>query len=318
MSNGLIIAAEIGGTKLQAALGRYDGTILARRRGSVPKGTDAEGILSWFPGAIDELRHESSQFGGIIEQVGVGFGGPIDTPSGRVLKSHQVGGWDDFPLRVWFERKTGLRTTIANDSNAAGWGEYKRGAGRGTKTFCYMNVGSGIGGALIVDGKLHDGQGIGAFEMGHTRIPDLGDEHHPGTPKLEDRCSGWALEHQFHVRPLKLGTPLLDLAGGRPEHVTGAMIGEAATRGDDLAIAAIDVLARRLGFAMANAITLIHPERFAVGGGVGLLGEVLLRPVRQYVNEFVFEPYRDRYEIVSAELNEDVVLVGALLLASGG
>jgi glucokinase len=318
MSSGLILAAEIGGTKLQAALGRADGTILARRRGSVAKGTDAEGILAWFPGAIDELRHESAQHGGIIEQIGVGFGGPIDTPSGRVLKSHQVGGWDDFPLRTWFERKTGLRTTIANDSNAAGWAEYRCGSGKGTRTFCYMNVGSGIGGALVVDGKLHDGQGIGAFEMGHTRIGELDEGHQLHIVKLEDRCSGWALEHQFRVRPLKLGTPLLDLAGGRPDHVTCAMIGEAATKGDELAIAAIDNLARKLGWAMANAITLVHPERFAVGGGVGLLGEVLLKPVRHHVNEYVFEPYRGRYEIVSAELGEDVVLVGALLLAGGG
>lgn len=318
MSNGLILAAEIGGTKLQAALGRADGTILARRRTTVAKGTDAEGILAWFPGAIGELRQESSKHGGIIEQIGVGFGGPIDTPSGRVLKSHQVGGWDDFPLRVWFERKVGLRTTVANDSNAAGWGEYKRGAGKGTQTFCYMNVGSGIGGALVVNGKLHDGQGIGAFEMGHTRIPELDEGHHLHSVKLEDRCSGWAVERQFHGRPLKLGSPLLDLAGGRPEHVTCAMIGEAAMRGDEQAIKAIDDLARNLAWAMANAITLIHPERFAVGGGVGLLGEVLLRPVRKYVNDYVFEPYRGRYEIVSAVLGEDVVLCGALLLAGGG
>jgi len=317
MSGGLILAAEIGGTKLQAVLGRADGSILARRRGSVAKGTDAEGILAWFPGAIDELRRESAAFGGPIERIGVGFGGPIDTPSGRVLKSHQVGGWDDFPLRAWFERQTGLRTIVANDSNAAGWGEYRCGSGKGTRTFCYMNVGSGIGGALVIDGKLHDGQGIGAFEMGHTRIGELVDGQIQ-LVKLEDRCSGWSVESVLRASPPVPGTPLHELSGGRADAITCALAGQAAARGDSRAIAAIDALADRLAWAVSNAITLIHPERFAIGGGVGLLGEVLLKPLRQHVAAYVFEPYRDRYEIVSAELGEDVVLAGALLLAGGG
>ncbi len=315
--SGLILAAEIGGTKLQAALGRAEGTILARRRGSVAKGTSAEGILAWFPDAINELRAEAKALNESAERIGVGFGGPIDTPAGRVLKSHQVGGWDDFPLRAWFEEQTGLRTTIANDSNAAGWGEYRRGSGVGTRTFCYMNVGSGIGGALILDGKLHDGQGIGAWEMGHTRIGEIVDGALKLT-KLEDLCSGWSVERQLQASPLKLGTPLHELVGGRSENITCALAGQAAARGDAASIAAIDGLADRLAWAVSNAITLVHPERFAIGGGVGLLGEVLLAPLRRHVERYVFEPYRGRYQIVPAKLGEDVVLVGALLLAGGG
>jgi glucokinase len=316
--SGLVLAAEIGGTKLQAALGRADGTVLARRRGSVPKGIDAARILSWFPGAVAELRAESAKHGGDAECIGVGFGGPIDTPAGRVLKSHQVGGWDGFPLREWFADNTGLRTVIANDSNAAGWAEYRRGSGVGTRTFCYMNVGSGIGGALILDGKLHDGQGIGAFEMGHTRIGEIGEDGALHLVKLEDRCSGWSVERQLRSAPLIAGTPLHELTGGKSENITCAVAGQAAARGDAAAGAAMDGLADRLAWAVSNAITLVHPERFAIGGGVGLLGEVLLAPLRRQVERYVFEPYRGRYEIVPALLGEDVVLVGALLLAGAG
>ncbi len=313
--SGLILAAEIGGTKLQAALGCADGTILARRRASVPKGADAAQILSWFPGAMAELREESKKFGGGVDCIGVGFGGPIDTPQGRVLKSHQVGGWDDFPLRDWFAEKVGLPTTIANDSNAAGWAEYRRGSGAGTRTFCYMNVGSGIGGALILDGKLHDGQGIGAFEMGHTRIGEIGEDGALHLVKLEDRCSGWSVERQLQAIPLRAGTPLHELCGGKSGNITCALAGQAAARGDAASVEVIDGLADRLAWAVSNAITLVHPERFAIGGGVGLLGEVLLAPLRRQVERYVFEPYRGRYQIVPAQLGEDVVLAGALLLA---
>lgn len=312
-----VLAAEIGGTKLQAALGRADGTIVARRRGSVAKGADPERILGWFPAAIDELRVEAARNGAQADRIGVGFGGPIDTPVGRVLKSHQVGGWDDFPLREWFQQQTGLRTIVVNDSNAAGWAEYRCGSGQGTRTFCYMNVGSGIGGALVIDGKLHDGQGIGAFEMGHTRIGEIAEDGALRLVKLEDRCSGWSVERQLQTSPLTAGTPLYELAGGKSENVTCAMAGVAASRGDAASVAAFDGLADRLAWAVSNAITLVHPERFAIGGGVGLLGEVLLEPLRRYVDRYVFEPYRGRYQIVPAKLGEDVVLVGALLLAEG-
>jgi glucokinase len=96
------------------------------------------------------------------------------------------------------------------------------------------------------------------------------------------------------------------------------MLGDAAARGDAAAIGHVDVVAERLGRAVANAITLVHPEIFALGGGVSLMGDVLFNPLRRYVDAYVFEPYRGRYKIVPAELGEDVVIVGALLLAGGG
>ncbi len=314
--SGLVLGVEIGGTKLQAALGRRDGTILARRRGSAPAGADAKGILAWFPGPMRELIAEAGKHGGRVEGVGVGFGGPIDTPRGTTVKSHQVSGWDDFPLRDWFAGETKLPAAVINDSNAAGWAEYRCGSGRGTRTFCYMNVGSGIGGALVLDGRLHDGQGLGAWEMGHTRISEIAGGALRQT-KLEDLCSGWAIERAIRAQPPKPGTPLYAACGGDASKLTCGMLGDAAQQGDAEAQRLIDIVAERLARAMANAVTLVHPERFALGGGVSLLGEVLLDPLRRYVNDYVFEPYRGWYEIVPAALGEDVVLVGALLLAGG-
>lgn len=311
--NQLLVSAEIGGTKLQAALGTDQGEILAIRRGPAPVHGGATAILEWFARAIPALIAEAPGHGGEATHIGVGFGGPVESAAGKVLTSHQVEGWTGFELKPWFEKTLGLETFVFNDSNAAGWAEYCLGAGRGTRHFMYSNIGSGIGGALVIDGRLHDGQGLGASEVGHTYVPDWEAETPGAARKLELLCSGWSIERRMHARP-----PMAALSEGQAERITCALLGEAAQAGDPVARAEIDRIARSIALALANAVTLLHPERIALGGGVSLMGEVLLDPVRRWANEYVFGPFRDRFAIVPSELGESVVLVGALLLASQG
>ncbi|NIA16120.1 MAG: ROK family protein [Nitrospiraceae bacterium] len=311
--SGLVLAVEIGGTKLQAALGDRDGTLVARRRGRAPAEGGAEAILEWFAQEVPGLIEEA---GRSVSRIGVGFGGPVESATGKVLTSHQVEGWSGFDLKPWFEQRLGLETFVFNDSNAAGWAEYCLGAGQGTRHFMYSNIGSGIGGALVIDGVLQDGQGRGASEVGHTLVPDW----EAGTPgearKLELLCSGWAIERRQRAAGDPLAeTPLAALCGGKAANITCPMLAEAAAQGDARALDEIERVGRIIGLALANAITLFHPERIALGGGVSLMGDVLLTPVRHWANEYVFGPFRDRFEIVPCALGESVVLVGALLLA---
>ncbi len=309
-----VIGIEIGGTKLQAGLGTPSGSIVHLETGTVLPGSDAETILSWFETTLPELLERAD--GVPVRGVGIGFGGPVNTATGTVITSHQVHGWSGFPLAVWFQDRVGLPTRLENDSNAAGWAEYRLGAGRGTQTFCYTNIGSGIGGALVLDGKLHNGQGLGAFEMGHTYVPDVFATE-PGRPvKLEDRFSGWSIENRLRSDSSIPGTSALwDLCAGNQERLDCAMLGEAARGGDVYALQAVETIARYIGIALANAITLLHPEVVALGGGVSLMGEVLLNPLRDYVEDRMFSPYRSTVRITPATLTEDVVVAGALLLA---
>jgi glucokinase len=313
----VILGAEIGGTKLQIALGNEQGGILATRRGAAPAAGGAPAILEWFAGAIPELLNEAPKFGGKPRRIGVGFGGPVETATGRVLTSHQVEGWSGFALKPWFEERFGIETRVFNDSNAAGWAEYCRGAGRGTRHFMYSNIGSGIGGALILNGKLHDGQGFGASEVGHTYVPDWEAKEPGAARKLELLCSGWAIERRMRAGDdPPLDTPLGRLCHGRAAEITCAMIGEAAQSGDARARDEIERVAQTVGLALANAVTLFHPERIAMGGGVSLMGDVLLDPIRRWANFYVFGPFKDRFEIVPCQLGETVVIVGAILLAN--
>ena len=313
-----VLALEIGGTKLQAALGTRDGRIVARERGAARPAEGAGAILAWFDESVPKLLDAAKSRGARVDGIGVGFGGPVETATGKALVSHQVGGWSGYPLKEHFGSRFGLPVFVGNDSSVSCWGEYVCGAGRGTRTFCYMNIGSGIGGGFVINGVLHDGQGFGAAEIGHTYVPDRTGAGPGAFDKLENLCSGWSIEKRLRTScSLDAGSPLHRLCGGDPQHITCALLGEAAHEGDPAAVGAIDDAARGIGLALANVITLIHPERIAVGGGVSLLGDVLIGPVRKHVDALCFGAFRGKYEIVPCALGEDVVLVGSLLLAPG-
>ena len=311
-----VLGLEIGGTKLQATEGLSDGSIVRVLRAGVDRHRGAEGILEWFGEAVPDLLAHARKDGRDPKAIGIGFGGPVEAATGRVLVSHQIKGWEGVELKGWFEHHHGLPTVVENDANAAGWAEYCKGLGRGTKNFFYMNIGSGIGGALVVDGRLYNGQGRGAGEIGHTWVPDWTAERPGASDKLENLCSGWAIERRLRaLKSVDSGTPLHRLCEGDAQRITCAVLAEAARTGDDVALREVKHVAETVALAMANLITLFHPERIALGGGVALMGAVLLRPLHQALDARVFGPYRDMYQLSPCELEEDVVTTGALLLA---
>jgi len=309
-----ILGIEIGGTKLQAALGTRDGAITELRQGRAHPEEGAAGILRWFETAVPALLKDT---GASPAAVGVGFGGPVDSARGTVLTSHQVAGWEGVELKSWFEAIVpGVPVVVANDSNAAGWAEYVLGAGRGTRHFFYMNIGSGIGGALIVDGKLHNGQGRGGGEAGHTYVADWTADVPGAFDKLEHLCSGWCIERRIRQAEVRPGTPLWEACEGNVDGLTCAMLAKAARKSDALALEEIGHVARSVGTALANVVTLFHPERIAMGGGVSLMGDILIDPIRENVRRLAFGPFQESVEVVPCALGEAVVIAGALLLAA--
>jgi len=312
-----VIGVEIGGSKLQAVLGTRQGEIVRLQTEQAHPETGARGIIGQVESLVRSLVEEAGTQHR-PEAIGVGFGGPVDSSPGTVIVSHQVEGWSDFPLRQWFEDRFGLPCVVENDANAAGWAEYCCGAGRGVRNMIYMNIGSGIGGAIIVNGALYNGQGRGAGEIGHTYVPNLWDASKSEGPpdKLEYLCSGWAIERRLRsIEQIPEGSPLAELTGGQTDKINGPVIAEAAARGDQLVHAMLDRAAEMLGIAIANVITLFHPERFILGGGFAQVGAPLFHRVRAAVERYVFPPFRGRYEILPAHFEQNVVLVGALLLA---
>ena len=300
------LAIEIGGTKIQAALGTDTGEIRRQMRRSVPPGASSEDILALVAGMAGELTA-----GERVERVGIGFGGPVDSDSGRIVRSFHVSGWDDFALADWARERIGLDCRIENDTNCGGLAEARVGAGAGADVVVYTNIGTGIGGALVVGGQLYS-RPIGCMEIGHTKLydRDAGDYC-----IVEHLCSGRSIERMARARAARgeLPSPLA-LAGGEVDAITARHVGDAACDGDVAALELVHRMAGDFAIALCNVITLLNPDRVIVGGGVPLMGDVFFAPLRQAVAERIFPPYADRYEILPAALGEEVVLVGALMI----
>ena len=311
------LGIEIGGTKLQLAVGPGDGTITRLVRLAVEPKLGAQGIRTQIASVAPALLVD-------VASVGIGFGGPVDSSRGIVVKSNHIEGWDGFALADWIRSTLGISSVeIQNDADTAALGETRFGAGQGLSPVLYVNSGSGIGGGLIVDGKIYRGSGHGAIEIGHLWMLEYDgyDVKQPRT--LEMVASGWSiarvgefLAQQELEQGLESGGILAE-AGGAPSQVTAATIARAARRQPQGAAARIlEHAAIVMGRALAHAVTLLAPRRVILGGGVSLIDHDLwLDRIRQTLDERVFAPFQGTYDVVTASLGEDVVVHGALALA---
>jgi len=339
----MFLGIEIGGTKLQLGVGLGDGKLVAMERHDVRPSLGAAGILEQIEtsGRTLAARHD-------VTGVGIGFGGPVDSPGGRVIKSHHVEGWNDQPIVEWCQRKLSLPATLENDCDAAGVAEARFGAGQGRQVVLFVTVGTGIGGGLVLGGKIYRGNGHGAAEIGHLR-PGLHADRPDQT--VESLASGWGIAAAAQARlsdtishafvPLTTGlnrntredvrqrlieseetaaeyvSDLWDRCGGKLDQLTAVLVAQAAGEGNEVAREVLSRACQALGWGIAQAITLVSPQVVVVGGGVSLADESLfLLPLRREVERYVFPPLAGTFEIVPAQLGEQVVVHGALAVAA--
>ena len=312
----LYLGVEIGATKQQLALCDALGELLCIVSEKVPLPNGATDVQGWLRKQIPPLIARQTEFGGRVRAVGAGFGGVLESSTGRICISVQVPGWQDFPLQEWLQRSFGLPALVANDTVAGGYAELCRGAGVDARHFFYSNIGSGIGGALFLDREPYDGLGRGAAYLGHTYVPDWTATTPGRENKLENLCSGWSIERRLR-RPgyVPAASTLMEMCGGDVGALSCAMLGEAARRGDAFAAAEIERIALSYAIALSNLITLVSPDMVAVGGGVANLGEVLLEPIRRFTDQRVFISAQGAYRIVACTFMDAAVPIGAALLA---
>ncbi len=313
----MYLAIEIGGTKLQLAVGDAAGSpleVLERR--DVDPAEGAEGIRN----QIAQVGPQLIQNHGVVA-VGIGFGGPVDARQGQIIKSFQIAGWDGFAITGWAEQALQRPAVLGNDSDLAGLGEAHYGAGRGHRVVFYSNVGSGIGGALVIDGQLYTGAIGGAAEIGHLR-PGVHADSDQQT--VESISSGWGMTRVAQAR-LANRLPqdqasiddVLARCDGKAEKLNSKILAAAMIDGNTLATDVFREGIQTYGWALAQAITLLDPNVVVIGGGVPLIGETwYLEPLRKEVARYVFAPRSGNYKITPAILAEEVVLYGALALAS--
>jgi glucokinase len=298
-----LIGIEIGGTKLQIVRADENLQIAEKITLAVRRSQGASGIRLQIEDALASLRRQ-----GQIDAVGIGFGGPVDRRNGKVLNSFQVEGWADFPICEWIAEITEAVSLLENDSNLAALAEGLLGAGRGSNPVFYTNLGTGVGGGLIVDGEIFHGRTTEA-EIGHILVDD-------GGRTVEDVCSGIAIDER--VRLSAAANPEGFLAG-QCRHATGGearFLKNGIERGDPASIAIVDEAAGRLAFALSHASRLFDPELIVLGGGLSLIGETWRGKVEKALKRLHRDMPLNPPGVALSTLGELVVPTGALLLAS--
>lgn len=323
MESPVFLGIEIGGTKLQAGLGRGDGKLLALERRIVAPVRGAQGIREQLVEMAGALVAHSRIARDSVRALGIGFGGPVDSNQGLVTKSHQIEGWDRYPLAAWARETLQVpAVSLHNDADTAALAEARFGAGRGYSPLLYVTVGSGIGGGLVIDGRIYRGAGAGAIEIGHLWVVDRTSSD-LDVLRLEDVASGWAIgrtARQYAERLIAEGRadwPVVVLAGGDPVHINANLVAQAARDGDREAEFILQKAVSAMATALNQAITLIAPHRIILGGGVSLIGEDLwYGPIRSQLETQVFPPFRGTFDVVPPSLGEEVVVHGAIALAA--
>jgi glucokinase len=312
-----VVALDIGGTKILAALVSARYQVLDRELGPTPTSSGPQEINKSLFIAVDRLLHKSRLKASNIAAIGLAAAGIIDAARGLVTTSPNLPGWKDIPLRDLVSERYGVYTALVNDASAAALGEYRLGAGRGLHNMVYLTISTGIGGGLIVNGRLYLGSSGSAGELGHMVIDVNGPKDTCGNfGCLESLASGRAIAREAIERIKKGQTSALSPAvGGKIETITARDVAAAARSGDTLAKEVVHQAAIYLGTGLTNIVNIFNPDTIVIGGGVAKMGELLLDPARQVVAERAFKLPASAVKIVPALLGDDAGVIGAALFA---
>jgi glucokinase len=301
------IGVDLSGATMRAALVSPEGQIIARREAPLER----DGVVQQVAHTVAELRDVSPD----IRSIGVGIPGLVNRQTDRVIVSTDLPSVVRGDIHAELMKATGLRAELENDANAAAYGEFKAGAGLGSRDMFYVTIGAGIGGAIILGGKLWLGASGFAGEFGHITINTDGEECMCGNIGcLETVASAPNIVRRAKERLFRDSTSSLSNLAINKDF-TAADIAREAKNGDDFSLLMIERTGKYIGAAVASVINLLNIERIVLGGGVMEAGDLILNPIIREAGRRAFQPCFEATQIVLASLGTDAVAVGAAMLA---
>ncbi len=313
-----IVGVDLGGTNIVVGAMPEDGSAqLAVREESTHSERGAEAVVDKIVAMIAGVISDVIQSQGAHPQdflgVGVGAPGPLDRENGIVIVAPNLG-WKNFPLRDEIADRIRLPATLDNDANCATVGEWWQGAAKGGRNVVGLTIGTGIGGGIILDGKLYHGSSDVAGEIGHTTIDQAGRYCRCGNYGcLEAYASGPAIAQRAREALERDEiSALRKMVGGDLDTLTAATVYNAAHDGDALALEVVRDTAKFLATGVANLLNLINPDVVVIAGGVTKAGDHLFEPLRAEVKRRAFRPAVAACRIVPGSLPGTAGMVGAV------
>jgi glucokinase len=301
------IAVDIGGTKTKIALvGKEDSRILFKDVLSTGIFKNKNELISYLTKKIDEIIEKMGIRKSDVHGLGIGLPGPVDYSKGLVRYLPNISGWRNVPLGKILLNRTGLPTFIDNDANLAALAEYRLGAGRIAKDLICITLGTGIGGGLILDGRLYRGWQFSAGEIGHLPLNEKGPRCNCGGLACLERYVG----NEAILKEARLKT--------KDRKITLERLSRLARAGDKDAIEVWKKVGSRLGLALAAAANLLNLKLVVIGGGVADAGKVLFDSVRRTIDQRAMNGPAKRIKLRKAKLGNDAGLMGAAILVWEG
>lgn len=306
---GLAIGIDIGGTKVAAGVVDATGRILGEARRSTPGG-DPRAVEQVIEELVSEL---AAQFR--VNTVGIGAAGWMDLEGGTVLFSPHLA-WRNEPLRANLQRILRRPVFLSNDADAAAWAEWRFGAGQGQRRLVCITLGTGIGGAMVMDGRVERGMHGVAGEFGHQVLVPGGHRCQCGNRGCwEQYASGNALGREARTMAQAkspVAEDILAAVAGYTERITGAVVTELALAGDPACIELLEDVGEWLGLGLANLAAALDPGMFVIGGGLCSAGDLLLEPARRaFARNLTGRGFRPAAVIERAALGPNAGLIGA-------
>ncbi|MFN3421217.1 MAG: ROK family protein [Armatimonadota bacterium] len=309
------LAIDLGGTKVAAAIVGEDGTIVSHSARPTEAHKGGEWVLSRIKEAALEAFESSKIQPSQLIGAGLGTPGVVDAERGIMLSDAvNIPEWKGRNLKYELERVLGMPAFIENDANAAGLGEFVFGAGKGSKNLVLVTLGTGIGGAVILNGELIHGASFAAGEIGHISIDPNGPKCGCGNYGcIELYASGPAIAQRAREYVLRgVDTKLSTMAP--PEELTAEHVARAAQEGDLLAQSILAEAGKLLGVVLSGIVNLLNPDRIVIGGGVAQAGDWLLEPVRWEIKRRALPDSAKVLQVVPAALGTNAGILGAAAL----
>ncbi len=300
------IGIDFGGTSVKPGVVADGKIVELGERIPTRNHVGAEALLAAVVRAVEELRAKHPE----VAALGAGLPGMVDSVNGRVYELSNVPGWKDVGLTTLLEERTGLPVAIDNDANAATYAEWLYGAGRNGVNVVLVTLGTGIGGGLILDGKLYRGSQLGAGEIGQMTLDPQGVPGHYG--------NFGALEKYVGNNQIAARAQALYAAAGltkNAEECSPLAMQNAADAGDEIARDLWAEIGFHLGITICDIVWLLNPDRIVIGGGVARAGEYVFGPIRKTIAERTMKIFHEQLEIVPAALGNDAGVIGSAALA---